>query len=158
MKTGFLFLLTVSVVALFVAASRSIVAQAGPPSVLPADRLSIERPQHSAQWKGNDLSVEYSYSKDRGQMDLLGTVRFSYAMTMGYTMLKDFRLSAIFLDENGKVLKEVGLATNRDALEPIPFSQRITLPLNAVSMTFSYQGTACDLGRGRTSFWFDPIH
>jgi hypothetical protein len=67
-------------------------------------------------------------------------------------------LSAIFLDENGKVLKEIGLATNRDTLDPIPFSQRISLPLNAVFMAFSYQGVACDLGRGRTSFWFNPIH
>ena len=157
MKIGFFPLLPVIVVALFIAISQSIVAQAGSASVLPADRLPIESPQHVTQWKGNDLSVEYSYSKDQGQMDLSGTVRFSYGLTMGYTTLKNFRLSAIFLDENGRVLKEIGLATDRDTLQPIPFSRRLPLPLNAVFIAFSYQGVACDMG-GRTSFWFNPVH
>jgi hypothetical protein len=158
MRTGLLFLSSVIAVALIVTASRIISADAGAQSVSAADRLSIEQPLYSGQWKGNDLTVEYRYSKDQGQMDLSGNIRFSYSMTMGYTNLQDFRLGAIFLDKNGKVLQEIGLATNRNAFDPIPFNRRINLPSNAVFMAFSYQGKACDQGRGKTSFWFYPIH
>jgi hypothetical protein len=77
---------------------------------------------------------------------------------MGYWILRDFRLGAILPDQNGRVLQEIGPATNRDSLNPIPFSQRINLPPNAVFMAFSYQGKASDSGRGKTSFRFYPIH
>jgi len=89
---------------------------------------------------------------------LSGRIRFSYSLIMGYSSLREFRLGAIILDENGRVLEEIGLATNRDSLDPIPFSRRIDLPPKAVSMAFSYQGRAVDVGRGKTSFWFYPIH
>jgi hypothetical protein len=153
-----LFLAPVIAVAFFVSASWIVISDAGAQSVPPADRLSIEQPRYSGRWKGNDLTVEYRYSKDRGQMDLSGNVRFSYSLTMGYTELRNFRLGAIFLDENGKVLEEIGLAVSRGALDPIPFNRRINLPPNAVSMAFSYQGTATDVGRDKTSFWFSPVH
>ncbi len=91
-------------------------------------------------------------------MDLSGKVRFSYSPIMGYTGQRDFRLGAIFLDESGRVLEEIGLATNRDSFDPIPFNRRINLPPDAVLMAFSYQGKAVDEGRGETSFWFYPIH
>jgi len=157
-RTGLFFLLSVIAVAFFISASQIIAADAGAQSVSAADRLSIEQPRYSGRWKGNDLSVEYSYSKDQGQMDLSGNVRFSYSLVMGYTDLRSFQLGAIFLDENGKVLEETGLATNRGSFDPIPFSRRINLPPNAVFMAFRYQGTATDVGRDKTSFWFSPIH
>ncbi len=158
MRTGLFFLSSVIAAAFFVSASQIIAADAGAQSVSAADRLSIKQPRYSGRWKGNDLSVEYSYSKDQGQMDLSGNVWFSYSLVMGYTDLRSFQLGAIFLDENGKVLEEIGLATNRGSFDPIPFSRRINLPPNAVFMAFRYQGTATDVGRDKTSFWFSPIH
>jgi hypothetical protein len=158
MRTGFLFLARVIVAAIFISASPVIASDAVAQSVSAADRLSIEQPQNSGRWKGNDLTVEYRYSKDQAQMDLSGNVRFSYSISMGYTELRNFRLGAIFLDENGKVLEETGLAASRGSFDPIPFSRRINLPPNAVSMAFSYQGTASDVGRDKTSFWFSPVH
>ena len=158
MRTGLLFLPSVIAVVFFISASQIIAADAGAQSVSAADRVSIEQPRYSGQWKGNDLTVEYRYSKDQGQMDLSGNVRFSYSLIMGYTNLRNFRLGAIFLDENGKVLEETGLATNRGSLDPFPFNRRINLPSNAVFMAFSYQGTATDVGRDKSSFWFSPIH
>jgi hypothetical protein len=91
-------------------------------------------------------------------MDLSGNVLFSYSLTMGYTNLLDFRLGAIFLDENGRVLEEIELATNRGSFDPISFSRRINLPPNAVFMAFIYQGEAAEAHRNKTSFWFNPIH
>ena len=158
MKTGLLFLAPVIAVAIFISASRIITADAVAQSVSAPDRLSIEEPRYSGRWKGDDLTVEYRYSRDRGQMDLSGNVRFSYSLTMGYTELRNFHLGAVFLDENGKVLEETGLASNRGSFDPIPFNRRINLPPNAVSMAFSYQGTATDVRRDRTPVWFSPVH
>ncbi len=162
MKRGFLFLSSAIAGVLFIAALQFIGADAGALSVSPADRLSIEQPQYSGKWKGNDLTVEYSYSKDQGQMELSGKVVFSYSMVMGYSRMEDFRLAVIFLDENGRVLKEAGLATNAGSFDPISFHNRINLPSNTVFMAFSYQGRAYDTGSnsggGITSFWHSPAY
>jgi hypothetical protein len=131
-------------------------------SVLPEYRLSIAQPQYSGQWKGNDLTVEYKYSRNQGRMDLSGNVEFSYSLIMGYSRLDDFRLGAVLLDENGNVIEEIGLTTDRDAFDPIPFHRQINLPSNAVSIAFSYQGTAIESGgddsKNTTAFWFSPVY
>ncbi|MGA3117601.1 MAG: hypothetical protein ABSF90_24585 [Syntrophobacteraceae bacterium] len=162
MKRGFLFLSSAIAGVLFIAALQIIGTDAAPRSVPASDRLSIAEPQYSGQWKGDDLTVEFSYSKDQEQMDLSGKVLFSYSMLMGYSRLEDFRLAAIFLDENGRVIKETGLATNAGPLDPIPFHNRIKLPSNAAFMAFSYQGKAFesgnDKGGGITSFWHSPAY
>ncbi len=125
--------------------------------VPPADRLSIAQPRYSGLWKGPDLSVEYRYSRDQGQIDLSGKVRFAY-FWIGYTDLEYFQLRAVFLDENGRVLESDGLATNRDSFESIPFHATLKLPSSAVFMAWSYQGMAVGGGNGPTSFWFYPIY
>jgi hypothetical protein len=43
---------------------------------------------------------------------------------VGYSRQQDFRLSAIFLDENGRILKQIGLAINRGSFDPISFRTR----------------------------------
>jgi len=161
MSTGLVFRPSAIVVILFLAASQIISANAGTPSVLPKDRLSIEQPQYSGQWKAYDLTIEYSYSKDQGRLDLSGNVRFANYLTLGTSRLENFRLGVVFLDESCKVLQEVGLATSRGPLDPVRFSRKINLPLNAAFMAFSYQGEAIAGGgysAGRTSFSFYPIH
>ena len=90
--------------------------------VPPRDRLSIAQPNYSGLWKGPDLSVEYRYSRDQSQIDLSGKVRFAY-FWIGYTLLENFQLRAVFLDKNGRVLESDGLVTNRDSFESIPFSR-----------------------------------
>jgi len=158
MKTHSVSLLPVIAVSLLIAFSLMTSAHAGSGFVSPLDRLSIEQSKYAGQWKGDDVTVDYSYSKDQEQIDLSGNVRFSYSLTMGYKNLRDFRLSAILLDQNGRVIEEIGLITSRGSLDPISFSRRIKLPRNAVSMAFSYQGKVTDVGRDKTSFWFSPVH
>jgi len=58
MKTRSLFLLSVTVVAFFIAASQFTAAHAGPGTVLPANRLPIEQLKDSGQWKTTDITVE----------------------------------------------------------------------------------------------------
>lgn len=161
MRTGLLFISSVIVAAFFILSSQIIAVDAAAKSVSPADRLSIEQPQYSGQWKSSDLTVEYSYSKQQGQMDLSGNIRFASYLANGYSNLHDFHLGAIFLDENGKVLQEIGLATNRGPLDAISFHHKVNLPSNAAFMAFSYQGNATSgggNGAGMTSFTFYPIH
>jgi hypothetical protein len=160
-KTGLLCLLSVTAVALLIVTLQIIAADAGARSVSPEYRLSIEQPRYSGQWKGYDLTVEYSYTKEQGQIDLSGNIRFATYLALGYSRLHDFRLGAIFLDENGSIVEEIGLATNRGSLDPIPFKRKINLPSNAISMAFTYQGNATSSGgngAGDTSFSFYPIH
>jgi hypothetical protein len=160
MRTGLLLVSSVVAAALFIAASQIIAAGADARSVLPADRLSIAEPRYSGQWKGNDLTVEYSYARDQGQMDFSGNVRFANFLVLGYPRLEEFRLGAIFLDENGKVIEEIALVTNRGSFDPIPFNRRVNVPPNAAFIAFSYQGKAIESGMGgsHTFFSFYPIH
>ncbi len=94
-------------------------------------------------------------------MNLNGRINFADYMTLGYSLLQDFRLSAIFLDENGRVIETKGITTQRGYFDPIPFHTVLRLPSRAVFMAFSYQGKAIesggeDGGGGATSFWFSP--
>lgn len=127
-----------------------------------ADQVSIPPGQNAGKWQGRDLTVDYEYSRGEGAMDLSGTVIFADSMTLGYSLLRDFHLSAIFLDENGRVLQTQSLATGLGTLDPIPFRKKLTLTSSAVAMSFSYSGTAIesggdDGGGGPTSFWYSPV-
>jgi len=88
-----------------------------------------------------------------------GKIVFANFLVLGYALLQDFRLGVIFLDENGRVLEETGLVTNRGSFDPFPFKRRIKLPPNAVSMAFSYEGNAIESGKdtSRTSLSFSPV-
>ena len=159
MKTRFV-LSSLIAMALFIAVWHIIAAGAAAKTVSPENRLSIEEPKQSGQWKSNDLTVEYSYSKTGGQLELSGDVRFAIYLVMGYGHLDNFRLGVVFLDQNGNVLQEIGLTTNRDTLDPIHFKRTTNLPANAVSMAFTYQGKATSAGgngAGPISFNFYPI-
>jgi hypothetical protein len=160
MKVRFLLLSSVIAAALFIASPRVIAAGATTKTVSLEDRLSIVQPKDSGQWKSNDLTVEYSYVKDQGQINLSGTVRFASYLVLGYGHLDIFRLGAVFVDENGKVVQEVGLTTDRDSFDPISFKQKINLPSNAVGIAFTYQGKATSgggMGAGPISFTFYPM-
>ena len=157
MRKGLFFILSLIAAAFFISESQIVARDADAQSASAADRISMEQPQDSGQWKGNDLTVEYHYSKDSGQMDLSGEVRFSYSLVMGYTDLLSFRLAVIFLDQNGRALQEVALATNRGTLDPISFGRSIHPPPNAIFMVFKYQGEVAEAGRNVTSFWYLPV-
>lgn len=120
-----------------------------------ADRFSLSRPRFSGQWKGPDLTVGYSYSRDENRIDLSGKVVFANFLLYGYTVLQYFQISAIFTDEHGNVLESKGLATDHGGFDQIPFHTTLKLPSGADSIAFSYQGLA---EGGHTSFWFYPIY
>jgi hypothetical protein len=127
------------------------------------DRVPVPQGKETGTWNGKDLSVDYRYSREAGQIDLSGTVNFADHMTLGYVLLHDFRLGVIFTDEKGSVLEMKGLATDRGSFKPIPFHVSLSVPISASTMSFSYQGTAIEGGNdsgggGVSRFWQNPVY
>jgi hypothetical protein len=131
-------------------------------SVSPEDSVPLPVGQNAGAWKGNYLVVDYKYSRALTDIDMTGMVNFADNMTMNFVLLRDFHLSAIFLDENGKVLGTKGLTTGRGSFDPISFRAQMAVPPATVAISFSYQGTAIeggnDDGGGINHFWQYPIH
>ncbi len=162
MKTRSLLSLTLIALVLSIASFWTTAGWSQNGSVPSQDRITISQPQNSGVWKAKDLTVDYSYSRNQDQFNLSGKVNFADYMTLGYSLLQDFRLSAIFFDENGRVIETKGITTQRGSLESFPFRVALRLPSRALSMSFSYQGKAIesggeDGGGGATNFWYNPI-
>lgn len=126
------------------------------------NRVTISDGKQSGSWRGNDLTVDYACTRTGADLDITGTVRFAEHMSMGFSLLRDFRLSAILTDENGRVLETKGVTTDRGKIGPIPFRVRFAVPVAATSMAFSYSGVAVeaggeDGGGGFTHFWQYPV-
>ncbi|MHC1726909.1 MAG: hypothetical protein AB9866_13035 [Syntrophobacteraceae bacterium] len=162
MRTSIFTALMAAALALFVSGCQTMDPYSRSGVVAPEDRVGISQPRQSAVWNGKDLTVEYKYSRDQSQLDISGRVDFADHMTSSFMTLHDFRLSAVFVDESGKVLGTHGLVTDRGYFHPIPFNARLTVPGGTVSLTFSYQGTAIeggnDNGGGGNYFWYYPVH
>ena len=124
------------------------------------ERVPIQSGQSTGAWKGRDLSVDFHYSRGQNSMDLSGRVEFAFFMTNGYTVLHDFRLTAVFLDENGRVLNTEAITTQRGDLDPFPFHKTVVVPPGAAFISFGYQGEAIDGGHGNGGakyFWYYPV-
>ncbi len=126
------------------------------------DRVSISEGKQSGSWRGKDLTVDYAGTRTGADLELNGTVRFAAHMLMGFSLLRDFHLSAILTDENGKVLETKGITADRGQIGPIPFRVRFSVPAGAASMAFTYSGVAVegggdDGGGGFTHFWQYPV-
>lgn len=146
---------------LFLAGCQTMSSSYGVGTVSPEDRAPFLPGQNSGSWKGSSLVVDYKYSRTQSDLDMTGTVNFLDNITLNFVLLRDFQVSIIFVDENGRVLGTKGLATGRGAFDPIPFHVKMPVPQAATAMSFSYKGTAIeggnDDGGGVTYFWQYPI-
>jgi len=147
---------------LLIGACQTITPSSGTGSVSPESTVPFPEGRNTGRWEGNYLVVDYKYSGTLTDIDMTGTVNFRENLSMNFSSLYDFHLSAIFVDENGKVLGTRGLATARGAFDPIPFHVRLSAPRTTVSLSFSYEGTAIeggnDEGGGVSRFFQYPIH
>jgi len=82
--------------------------------------VAILQDNGSGTWQGKDLSVAITWSRKVGMFNLSGTVNFGDALSLGYTVLYGFQLSAVFLDANSGSLSTTGVANNRGATS-VPF-------------------------------------
>ena len=133
-------------------------------TVKEADRLPImAEGEHSAFWKGYDLTVNYQYVRNRDELKISGAVEFADQFKNNFLLIKYFHLDGIFLDSEGRVLAVSGLVSgsrlySEDALS---FSRLLKLPDHTVSIAFSYTGDALtggDDGGSFNYFWTYPIN
>lgn len=126
------------------------------------ERIALASGQNTGSWQARELSVKYRFNRNQSQMNIEGTIYFADLLRDNFTLLHDFHLAAILVDDQGKVLETQGLISSaRDDLTPLSFRTRFSLPSNAASMAFSYQGTALGGGDhdggGSTYFWKYPV-
>ncbi len=163
MKTKLLLWLALLSIGSIAAACQTMSPFARGGTVYPHDRVALVPGQHSGEWRGDDVTVDFKYSRKDHDMDISGAANFNSNITGNFSILRDFQLTTIFTDSEGKVLATQTLATNRGDFDPTPFHARIILPPGTADISFGYQGTALSIGEDQggsnpTSFWEFPVH
>jgi hypothetical protein len=108
-----------------------------------------------------DLAVYYQYSLNQSELDISGLVVFAGSISNNFTLIKKFHLSLALLDAQGRILemKLLQTASPGDPSNPMPYSERLTVPPGAAGMAFVYGGDAREGGQDgvATTFWHYPI-
>jgi len=118
--------------------------------------------QQSAQFNAPDLTVNYTYVRSGGNMQLTGNVQFGMTIQANYAIVQTFQLGLALADAQGNVLGQQGLATSYDhnVSDTINFSTSVAVPAQTASMAFTYTGQAYEEGSGGpdpTNFYFYPF-
>ncbi len=160
MKIRFLSVVALGVAALFLAGCQTTATFSEVGKAVPAqERVAISEGRNTVTWKGPDITVDFTYARGQGRLDLTGRIVYADSLAYNYQLLRDFRLSALILDDSGRVIQTQPLATNRGNFDPVSFQAALPLPSSAASISFSYQGTALEVDEGGgnpTSFWYYP--
>lgn len=154
--------LLATAVVLLLAGCQNVSFYTGGGHVAEQERTALVEGEHNGSWQARDLSVKYHYARKQDQVHIDGTIYFADLLRDNFTLIHDFHLAVILIDAQGKVLGAYGLiGSSRDDLTPLSFKTRVPLPPNAVSMAFSYQGTALGggdhEGGGSAYFWKYPV-
>jgi len=110
-----------------------------------------------------DLTVDYQYTRNGDNLQFSGDVRYASALRHNFVSVLQFHLRVFFVDAQGRVLQDHGIAVNGygNTDDQMRFQERLILPPGTVFMAFGYSGRATDGGhrdsRTETSFWYDPI-
>jgi len=130
----------------------------------PADEIALsDQGQHSGQFTAPDLSINYTYDRNGGNIQLNGTIQFRTNIQANFTAVQTFQLGLALADARGNVLEQQGLTTayDSDVGDAINFSKTVTVPPGVASMAFTYTGQAYEAGSGGpdpTNFWFYPFN
>lgn len=122
---------------------------------------------HKSDWKTRDLTLDYTYTRKGDNLELSGVIKFTNHLVTGYITLVDFRIHIHFTDAEGIITggQVVAISGHRQEIENISFKKEVELPEGAVSMVFSYRGSADQGGRDEGSwmgvgsdwdFWTTP--
>ena len=129
----------------------------------PANQIALNaQGQQSGQFNAPDLTVNYTYVRTGGEMQLTGDVQFGMTIQANYSVVQSFQLGLALADAQGNVLAEQGVTTGFDnnVGDTINFSKSVVVPPQTASMAFTYTGQAYASGRGGsdpTNFWFSPF-
>jgi hypothetical protein len=127
--------------------------------------------QQSGFYQSRDVTVNYSYLRSGGQMQIEGVVRFASHLQFNFTIIPYFNLQLLLADSQGVIVgsRNIGGGSFRSPDADLTFRDRFELPPCAELMAFAYTGQATEggggmLGRGRrggdgveTSFWEYPV-
>ena len=103
----------------------------------------------SGSWQGRtDLTVNYTTTRTGNVLQIAGVIVFNWQ-----EMLDNFRISLVLIDANGSVLDIVPItsAGARREVEQVSFNKELTLPSDARSFAFTYNGEARGIGTGQGS-------
>jgi len=129
----------------------------------PANQIALNaQGQQSGQFNAPDLTVNYTYVRTGGNMELTGNVQFGMTIQANYAAVQTFKLGLALADAQGNVLGQPGLTTAFDTNvgDTINFSISVAVPPQASFMAFTYTGQAYAAGPGNsdvTNFWFSPF-
>jgi hypothetical protein len=103
---------------------------------------------HTGSWKTRDLSMDYRYQRDQGNMELSGTVELDKSLERGFPTLEYLILRVHLLDAEGRVLESEEILTSeyRHMVKKLSFKQSMELPQGTAAMAFSYRGRVRDVG------------
>jgi hypothetical protein len=153
-----LMLLTLSAtVALLVGCQGSLFNVSGK-SIPYNDRLALKTGgEQTGQYKADEFTIDYRYSRTGDQFKISGTVRFSYSMQGNFTTVNTFSLVLLLADGQGTILGQQPLTTayDQDTRDPVTFEKTTTIPYPTAMMAFNYTGAASgEGGAGSPSaFW-----
>ena len=129
----------------------------------PAYRIGLDaQGQQSGQFNAPDLTVNYTYSRTGGAMQISGNVQFGTSIQGNFTVVQTFQLGLALADAQGNVLGEQGLTSvfSNNVDDAINFSATVAVPAQTAAMAFTYSGQAYEAGRdpNPTNFWFSPFN
>jgi hypothetical protein len=157
-KLGFSF----SVLLILLLAATFAVARGGK-KLNPANQIVLTtQGQKSGQFNAPDLTINYTYVRTGGNMQLNGNVQFGMSMQGNFAVVQTFELSVALADAHGRVLREQPLTSAFDTNvgDTISFNKSVVVPAQTAAMAFTYTGQASGAGRGGsdpTNFWFYPF-
>ncbi len=158
MKAGFSFAV---LIILFMAGASKVHGQGQ--TLNPASQIVLSaQGQQSGQFNAPDLTVNYTYVRTGGDMQLTGNIQFGMTIQANYAVVQTFQLGLALADAQGNVLGQQGLTTAfaSNVGDTINFSKSVAVPPQAASMAFTYTGQAYAAGPGGpdpTNFYFYPF-
>jgi hypothetical protein len=112
------------------------------------------------------LTIAYNYTFTQNQLTVSGKLNFADSLTMNYPGLRKFYLEVLLLNGQGGVIERSNVTLqsgftwgDNEAIAASSFNAQLSVPPQAASMTFYYNGvTQGSMGSGAgTSFWNDPV-
>ena len=157
MKAGFSFSV---LLILLVAGAFNVYGQGQ--TLNPASQIALNAQGDQGQFNGPDLSVNYAYVINGGNMLLTGNVQFGMTIQANYAGVQTFQLGLALADGQGNVLgqQQITSAFYNNLSDTIKFNTSVAVPPQAAFMAFSYSGQASAAGSGGpdpTNIRFSPF-
>jgi hypothetical protein len=145
-----------------------IMLMPGPPvpgqgqTLNPANLIALNAQGQQGQFNGPHVSVNYSYVRTGGDMQLTGNVQFGMTIQANYAGVQSFNLSLALVDARGNVLGEQGLIRSfySNVGDTLNFNTSVAVPPQTAFMAFTYSGQAYAAGPGSPApinFSFSPF-